>query len=223
MGHKTHVVKKPWGKEYLVYENEDVALWLLSIDAGQGTSMHCHPKKTTGLIVLDGKVVVSFLADSRELKSLDKVMIRRGLFHSTRAIDHGALVFEIETPKDKNDLVRLNDAYGRAHAPYEGEAHEEEKDSSCIWIREPDSGEKDDYVLAGCKLHVERISHLDQILRKDDDDLLVFLRGGMVRLAGETQHCVTLPGDVGFARIVKKVASELDGVVDGTLLMTISK
>ena len=41
-------------------------------------------------------------------------MIRRGLFHSTKAISDEALIFEIETPKDKHDLVRLNDSYGRA-------------------------------------------------------------------------------------------------------------
>ena len=36
-------------------------------------------------------------------------MIRRGLFHSTKALSKDALIFEIETPKDKHDLVRLNE------------------------------------------------------------------------------------------------------------------
>ena len=49
------VVKKPWGYEYLVYQNEKVALWFLYIGYSQQTSMHCHPNKTTGLILLDGE------------------------------------------------------------------------------------------------------------------------------------------------------------------------
>ena len=36
------IVKKPWGYEYLCYENEDVAVWFLHIEYNQKTSMHCH-------------------------------------------------------------------------------------------------------------------------------------------------------------------------------------
>ena len=64
MGYDTNIVKKPWGYEYLVYENDKVGLWFLYIAEDQQTSMHCHPNKTTGLILLDGNVEVSFLGDS---------------------------------------------------------------------------------------------------------------------------------------------------------------
>lgn len=82
--------------------------------------MHCHPKKNTGLILLDGSVEVSFLTSSQKLSAPYKLMIRRGLFHSTKAIsESGAYLLEIEAPKDKRDLVRLSDPYGRANTPYE--------------------------------------------------------------------------------------------------------
>ena len=55
-----NIVKKPWGYEYLVYENDDVGLWFLYISKDQSTSTHCHPKKTTGLVVLDGEAELSF-------------------------------------------------------------------------------------------------------------------------------------------------------------------
>ena len=51
-------VKKPWGYEYLVYENQEVALWYLYIKDKHSTSMHCHPNKTTGLILLDGRATI---------------------------------------------------------------------------------------------------------------------------------------------------------------------
>ena len=112
--YKNVVVNKPWGYEYLAYENEHVGLWFLHIEKDQQTSFHCHPKKDTGLIVLDGSVDVSFFNDINRLVSGRKIMIRKGLFHSTKAISEGgANIFEIETPKIKHDLVRLEDKYGR--------------------------------------------------------------------------------------------------------------
>lgn len=218
--YNTNIVKKPWGYEYLAYENENVGLWFLYIAPGQSTSMHCHPKKTTGLVLLDGEAEVSFLADKRELKSLDKVMIRRGLFHSTKATsEKGAFVFEIETPVDKQDLVRLNDQYGRASKPYEDSTFEETKNQDCLWITD----ENQTYDFANCTLKVEIIDSIDVINNKKDDDLIMFLRGGMVRNIEGVSHCVTIPGDVGFANIVKQVSHQLDGVIPETIIMTITK
>jgi quercetin dioxygenase-like cupin family protein len=215
-----NIVKKPWGYEYLAYENENVALWFLYIAPGQRTSMHCHPKKTTGLVLLDGKAEVSFLSDSRELKALDKVMIRRGLFHSTKAIsDKGAFVFEIETPVDKQDLVRLNDQYGRASKPYEDNTFEEAKSQNCLWITD----ENKIYNFSNCILQVETIDNIDVINNKKDTDLIMFLKGGMIRNIESTSHCVTIPGDVGFANIIKQVSQQLDGVVPVTIIMTINR
>ena len=133
-----NVVKKPWGYEYLAYENKDVALWFLYIKPTHATSLHCHPNKTTGLILLDGKAEVSFLNSSSILNPTNKVMIRKGLFHSTKAIsEKGAFVFEIETPVDKQDLVRFKDNYGREGKPYEDETFEMPKAEDCLWIFDP--------------------------------------------------------------------------------------
>ena len=79
-------VKKPWGFEYLAYENEDVGLWILHINKDQSTSMHCLPLKNTGLVLLDGNAQISFLNDSHTVNKYDKMMIRKGLFHKTKAI-----------------------------------------------------------------------------------------------------------------------------------------
>ena len=80
MSHVDVVVNKPWGHEYLAYENEHVGLWYLFIKKGERTSLHCHPKKNTGLVLLKGNVKTSFLNGSIEMSSLNKTMIRRGLF-----------------------------------------------------------------------------------------------------------------------------------------------
>lgn len=224
MSYDLNIVKKPWGYEYLVYENQNVGLWFLYIAPNQSTSMHCHPKKTTGLVLLDGKAEVSFLADTRVIDSLDKVMIRRGLFHSTKALsDKGAWIFEIETPKDKHDLVRLKDQYGRSYKPYEDDTFEESKTDQCLWLSQPELNKTNNYQFANCNILVETIDNIEIINNKQDEDLLIFLDGGMVRTIDGVSHCVTIPGDVGFAKIVKQVSKELDGVVPGTILLTICK
>jgi mannose-6-phosphate isomerase-like protein (cupin superfamily) len=223
MGHNNNIVTKPWGYEYLAYENDNVGLWLLNIKKDQSTSMHCHPTKTTGLVVLDGIGEISFLSDKRILQGLDKVMIRRGLFHQTKALSESLLLMEIETPKDKHDLVRLSDKYGRESKPYENDSFEYPKQSDCLWIEEPQVGQYNTYSIGNCNLIVENIDSIDAILTKDDNDLLMFLKGGLIRNIDGREHLVTIPGDVGFAKVVKQVANQLDGVSEKTIILTIKK
>lgn len=113
------LVKKPWGEEYLLLENPHVAVWHLKIKEGYETSLHAHPNKKTGLVVLSGGAKVSFLSDDHKLFPGEKIMIRQGVFHKTHAVVNQVELLEIETPKNKLDLIRLEDAYGRAGTPYE--------------------------------------------------------------------------------------------------------
>lgn len=120
--YKNVVVNKPWGYEYLMFENEQVAVWVLFMKKGSKTSMHCHPQKNTSLLVLDGRAKTSSLNDEFELSFLDSMIISKGVFHSTSTeCEDGAVIMEIETPPDKTDLVRLKDEYGRENKGYEGE------------------------------------------------------------------------------------------------------
>jgi hypothetical protein len=114
------VVNKPWGYEYLWFQNEAVAIWFLRIIPGQSTSLHCHAKKRTSLIVLDGSVQCTTLNDKYLLNTLEAVVLEPCVFHSSLAVgDHGAFIMEIETPPMKGDLVRMHDAYGRQGTGYE--------------------------------------------------------------------------------------------------------
>ena len=115
------VVRKPWGYEYLIFSNAHVAVWILSLEPNSQTSMHCHPNKSTSLIVLQGEVAVSGLGTKIELKAGHGVFIDKRVFHqSTASSKSGAMLMEIETPVNKRDLVRLKDNYGRENLGYEG-------------------------------------------------------------------------------------------------------
>lgn len=115
------VVNKPWGYEYLMFQNDSAAVWVLHIAHNQATSMHCHPTKKTSLVVLSGSVTCATLEGWLHLRAGDAVIIDEGVFHTTKAVSpEGVLLVEVESPPNKKDLVRLKDAYGREKAGYEG-------------------------------------------------------------------------------------------------------
>ncbi|RJQ37083.1 hypothetical protein C4559_04080 [Candidatus Microgenomates bacterium] len=119
--YKKIVVNKPWGYEYLMFENQFVAIWILFIKSGFSTSMHCHPSKKTSLVVLSGKAICNTLQGPIKRKDKEGLLIDEGVFHSTKAVSKdGAFVMEMEAPPNKKDLVRLKDEYGRENKGYEG-------------------------------------------------------------------------------------------------------
>jgi mannose-6-phosphate isomerase-like protein (cupin superfamily) len=121
--YRGRVVLKPWGHEYLIFQNDYVAVWALHIKHGHSTSMHCHPLKKTCLILLSGDALCNTFYRRNYLSGMAAVIIEQGVFHSTHALsENGIHLLEIETPPNKTDLVRLNDAYGREASGYETES-----------------------------------------------------------------------------------------------------
>jgi mannose-6-phosphate isomerase-like protein (cupin superfamily) len=215
--HESVIVRKPWGFEYMAYQNEHVALWVLHIKKGHKTSLHCHPKKTTGLVVVSGTVNINFISDSREITAPGKQMIRRGLFHQTCALTEDVIVLEIETPVDKNDLVRLNDCYGRENSGYENSEFELPKSGECLWFDDTPSI----FTMFGRTFNVEKAT-LNVIESKIDTDIIVFLQGSLLKNIDCKTQEVIIPGDVGFARVVKVVASQMNGFSDDAVILTLS-
>tara|TARA_R100000664_G_scaffold18539_1_gene27610 strand:- start:805 stop:1473 length:669 start_codon:yes stop_codon:yes gene_type:complete len=221
MSHEKNIVKKPWGYEYLMYENDKVALWFLYIKSGERTSMHCHPNKTTGLALLDGEVEVSFLSDTNKLTPLSKIMIRKGLFHSTRATsEDGAYVLEIETPVDKQDLVRFQDSYGRQGKPYEDSTFEYPKEDECVWLTEPSKGETLEYEVGNSILQLHNITGVEFFSNLGDEKNVMFLKGGILTDYGIN---VAAAGDVVNASVLKKLIKVFSKIENNTTIMIMDK
>jgi mannose-6-phosphate isomerase-like protein (cupin superfamily) len=221
MRYQNNIVKKPWGYEYLAYENNECALWLLHINKDQRTSMHCHPNKTTGLIILNGVGQVSFMKDDNILSPTNKIMIRKGLFHTTKAIsDDGVSLFEIETPVDKHDLVRLKDSYGREGMPYEDSSHDYPKQEECLWIKNPTAGATNTYEIAGCVLTVKNVLSTKEFYEIDDSVNVIFLQAGIVTEYGKI---VAGAGDIVSGKIIKKLIKVFDNVKEETVIMKMER
>ena len=117
------VSPKPWGLEFRVYCDTFFDVWKLTLLPGKSTSTHCHPRKETALLCLGGTGRISFLNQaSYPVSAGDVVFIPKGVFHSTENIGDSTLdLVEVETPRNKFDLVRLSDRYGRSGTGYEQE------------------------------------------------------------------------------------------------------
>lgn len=178
------IVKKPWGYEYLVFENEFVAIWMLHIVRKRKTSMHSHPKKRTSLILLAGNATCSHLEGSETLNSMDGIVIERGVFHLTEASselpidpqsENGIWVMEIESPPNKADLVRMKDEYGRSGKAYEGTQNMVFDPSSCIKFEEPEPEKILRKNFNDCKFALARAA--DLVLASSSPEALVSVVG----------------------------------------------
>lgn len=193
------VVNKPWGYEYLMYDNPHVAVWALYLKYGHKTSMHCHPNKKTSLLVVSGEVVCTTLEGWLTRKIGEGVVIDEGVFHTTHAdSSDGAFIIEVESPPNKKDLVRLKDEYGRKDLGYEGTSQ---------MSKELDKYEYVDFhhtkfiqpttkILRDATLSITRHSHTEDMytyIRQEKANLLCLLKGklhardgGIILATGET-------------------------------------
>ena len=215
--HNKNIVKKPWGYEYLVYQDANVALWFLYIAPNHKTSLHSHPKKTTGLIILDGSAKVDFFNNENILNKLDKIMIRKGMFHSTTSIsENGTKLFEIETPNDKLDLVRLEDSYGRKGLPYEDSSHENPKQNDCLWLENLSLYENKQITFSKCKLSILHINQITDLTYLDSDLNVMFITGGIVT---DYEVLIVCPGDIVKIEILKKIETVFNKIKDETYVI----
>jgi mannose-6-phosphate isomerase-like protein (cupin superfamily) len=114
------LVHKPWGYEYRVYADAFYDLWHLCLRPGQSTSLHCHPRKVTALICLSGEGTVRLLGHRQPVTAMTCLHLGKGVFHATENGGQTDLdLIEVEVPRNKLDLVRARDRYGRAGMGYE--------------------------------------------------------------------------------------------------------
>ena len=161
-------VIKPWGSEYTIYKNFNSSMKLLRLDAKKSTSLHCHPIKKTGFILIKGKVDVDLgFYNTKKLESPSRLMIRPGLFHATKNnYNNYAVIFEVETPIDKDDLVRFKDEYGRENLPYEGKNSMQNLSKNDPVFEEPKINEAKDYLVEGIRVNLEKTNNIKNLKNK---------------------------------------------------------
>lgn len=116
---KNNIVKKPWGFEYCFWSSKKAALWVLCLNKDQSTSLHCHLSKKTYLINYN-EICLKTLKKNYKFKPLSILEIDKKTFHQTKNILKKSLImFELEIPNQKFDLLRHKDKYKRDSVFYE--------------------------------------------------------------------------------------------------------
>jgi mannose-6-phosphate isomerase len=109
-------VPKPWGHELIFAETERYAGKILHLEPGHSLSLQYHERKDETVYVLSGEVYLSLEVDGemreRKLGPGEALRIPPGARHRMRAEVVCELV-EVSSP-ELADVVRLEDAYGRA-------------------------------------------------------------------------------------------------------------
>tara|TARA_B100001123_G_C15191823_1_gene979710 strand:- start:120 stop:818 length:699 start_codon:yes stop_codon:yes gene_type:complete len=218
------VVYKPWGYEYVVYRDSNrLAITYVKINAGHKTSLHCHPQKKTGFIILDGKASVQigiYKENVKYYKSLSRLVFRPGLFHSIKAVSKkGVSALEFETPFKKNDLVRFKDDYGRESKHYEGKKFTKNLNANFVKFKKPKLGKKQIYKLNNLKILLEKRRNLKNLVKKDDKTSSAILDGSIVDHQGRNV--------ISYGEIVKtstlKILSDRFKVKKPITLLRVSK
>src|SRR3989344_3349322 len=185
------VVKKPWGYEYLIFSNEAIAVWILYLKTGAQTSMHCHPRKKTSLVVLEGKVNCSTITEGLDRSVGEGLLIDKGVFHQTTTVsESGAFVMEIETPVNKRDLVRLKDRYGREGKGYETEDQHSFNTQNYNYISFQNPGIQHNLKkrFGQCTMTFKKLTGakiLDEILELNPEDVICILEGQLLSPANQ--------------------------------------
>ena len=184
------VVQKPWGEEYVIYRDSNkLCITLLNINYKKKTSLHCHPKKKSGFILLEGKAQFQlglWKKRSEVHSSPSKRMIARGLFHQITSLSkEGLKALEFETPADKNDLVRFKDPYGRAKKSYEGKKFTHKLEDKKIKFKRANIKKKYKYNFVKNKFVIEKHKSFKRIIEAKSNTIFGILGGEIVDYRGQ--------------------------------------
>jgi mannose-6-phosphate isomerase len=110
-------VEKPWGWELIWAETDRYVGKVLFVKAGEALSLQFHRVKDESWYVRDGRAKLE-LGDAGQAVLKEEVVaapaffrIEPGTVHRVSAIEDTTII-EVSTP-DLDDVVRLEDAYGR--------------------------------------------------------------------------------------------------------------
>ena len=76
-------------------------------------------------------------------------------------------------------------------------------------------------MLGSSAISIARVSDTQAFANQHEDDIVIFLRGGLVKTIEGRDHMVTQPGDVGQVKVIQQVASEMDRFAPDTVIMVI--
>jgi mannose-1-phosphate guanylyltransferase len=109
------IVDKPWGREIWWAETPAYLGKILEVRAGHKLSLQYHREKLETLLFYQGEGVLTLAGDETPIRPGLTVTISPGVPHRIAA-GTDLTILEVSTPHPE-DVVRLEDAYGRRSDP----------------------------------------------------------------------------------------------------------
>ncbi len=107
--------ERPWGSFTQFISNTPATVKLITVAPKQSLSLQYHAKRREFWHVLSGDGTVVLGTKKHTAKEGEEFIIEKGVTHRMRAGSKGLIILEIATGRfDESDIVRLEDAYGRA-------------------------------------------------------------------------------------------------------------
>jgi len=105
---------KPWGKEVILQYSNFYCIKKLYLNKGHSISLQYHNNKDESWYILSGhgNVILNNIAKSFFVQNNDFIHIPKRTVHRIEAIED-IIILEISSSSNKNDIVRLEDLYGR--------------------------------------------------------------------------------------------------------------
>ena len=213
------IVLKPWGEEYNIFRNKKkIAITYLKVKKGLSTSLHCHPVKKTGFLILKGTAEVQIGIYKKNIKSyppMSILVLRPGLFHRIKANNKSNLLaLEIENPYLKNDLIRMKDTYGRNKKGYESLKNTRPFNKHDPVFKIPRVNNKNKYRLNDIKIEISYYKNFETLKSYDDKSVAVILDG---RIVSDRKKTVITTGEIVKSFTLKQLGDYFK--IDGKILL----
>lgn len=107
--------ERPWGSFRRFTHNEPSTVKLITITPGKQLSLQYHANREEFWRVLNGNPTIILGDDETIAKEGDEFFVPKNTHHRIRANEQPVRILEIALGDfDENDIVRIEDAYGRA-------------------------------------------------------------------------------------------------------------
>lgn len=115
--HRPEKTDKPWGNYEQFTLNEASTVKIITINIGEKLSLQTHKNREEFWKIISGHPLITLNSKKTEANPGDTFTVEKGDQHRIEAPTDGVSFLEISFGNfDEEDIVRLDDAYGRAHA-----------------------------------------------------------------------------------------------------------
>lgn len=138
----TNVTEKPWGHEVLLVKNDLYVVKQLFVKANSRLSLQVHEEKCEHVTLVSGEAFI-YVEDNNglaefQLTPMEPVHIPPGVAHRIMSSSRSdAVLVEVSTPQ-LDDIIRIDDDYGRADVHVE-----DEDDETPSFLNEEDDEDDD--------------------------------------------------------------------------------